>query len=618
MDHVGLVLGLEMNRLARSNTDWHHLLEVCAVFGTLLADQDGIYDPCDSNDRLLLGLKGTMSEFELVTMRNRLERGKLNKAERGELFLSVPFGYLKLPTGEVVLDPDEQVRAVVALIFDKFDELGSLYAVFHYLIDHGIRIGMRARTGPQRGQVEWHRPSLPTLSQMLRHPIYSGAYAFGRRTLDRKRTNPQTGRGVQSWVPMEQWKVLKRDRLPAYITWEHYLANRQRLAQNRSGPRTPGTARDGTALLAGLVVCGSCGRRLQASYRRTGKPYYSCTRYLLEGTEPNCAGVKAAVIDEVVAEQVLQALQPAALEASLHARAQIQRERERLHRHWRQQLERARYDVERAERQCSAVEPENRLVARTLEQRWEEALRRQQQLQEDYDRFRREHAPAVTAQEEALIRALANDLPALWQAAGTTPADRKEIVRCLVERVVVAVRQDSEVVEVTIHWKGGRPSQHQTVRPVKLYVQLQNYAQLMDRIVTLRQQGGTSAAIAAQLNAEGYRTPKMRGDFTKEMVRKLLARQGLAHAQATGGQLGRAEWWLADLGRELGISALKLRDWIVRGWLHGRQTPVQGLWIAWADQEELRRLRKLKTRSKRGVFSYPKALITPKKRKQTR
>lgn len=201
MNHVGLVLGLEMNRLARSNKDWHHLLEVCAVFGALLADQDGVYDPRDCNGRLLLGLKGTMSEFELVTMRNRLERGKLNKAERGELFLAVPAGYVKRPTGEVAADPDEQIRAVVALIFDKFEELGSIYAVFHYLIRNAIRIGGRSRSGPQRGQVEWRRPSLPTLWQMLRHPIYAGAYAFGRRPLDPKKRGPGC-RAAKRWLPM--------------------------------------------------------------------------------------------------------------------------------------------------------------------------------------------------------------------------------------------------------------------------------------------------------------------------------------------------------------------------------------------------------------------------------
>lgn len=614
MDHVGLVLGLEMSRLARSNKDWHHLLEVCAVFGALLADQDGVYDPRDVNDRLLLGLKGTMSEFELVTMRNRLERGKLNKAERGELFLAVPAGYVKLPTGEVTQDPDEQVRAVIALMFDKFEELGSIYAVFHYLIRNGIRIGGRVRGGPQRGQVEWRRPSLPTLWQMLRHPIYAGAYAFGRRPLDPKKRGPGC-RAAKRWLPMEEWKVLKRDVLPAYISWDRYLANLRRLGQNRLGPESVGTARRGAALLSGLIVCGTCGLRMQTAYTHTDKAHYNCTRHLTRGTEQTCYGVRASVVDDVVAEQVLRALEPAALELSLQATQDIQKERERLEQHWRQQLERARYEAERARRQYDAVEPEDRLVARTLERRWEETLRRQQQLQEDYDRFRREQPPGLTEAERAQVLALSADLPALWRAEGTTPADRKEIVRCLVERVVVHVRQDSEAVGITVHWKGGFTSEHQAVRPVKLYAQMEGYEQLMAHIAELRRQGYTAAGIARKLNEEGYRTPKMRGDYHPVLILKLLSRLGLANEKTYEGQLGPHEWWLPDLAREIPVTAEKLSDWARRGWVTARKTPAQGLWVLWADRRELARLRRLVAASQRGMSGYPKSLTTPREPK---
>jgi DNA invertase Pin-like site-specific DNA recombinase len=614
MGHVGLVLGLEMSRLARSNKDWHQLLEVCALCGTLLADQDGVYDPRDCNDRLLLGLKGTMSEFELVTMRNRLERGKLNKAERGALFLSVPAGYLKLPTGEVVQDPDEQVRAAVALVFDKFDELGSCRAVFDYLIRHHVRLGGRARCGPQRGQLEWRRPTLRTLALMLHHPIYAGAYAYGRRARDPRRCRPGS-RAAPRWLPMDQWKVLRRDALPAYISWDRYLGNLRRLEANRQAPDARGTARRGTALLAGLVVCGTCGLRLRPRYRRADQGYYSCPRHQERGTPQVCYGVTAAVVDAVVAAQVLRALEPAALELSLQAAQDIQTERERLDRHWQQQLERARYEAERARRQYDAAEPENRLVARTLEQRWEEALRRQRQLQEEYDRFRGTQPPGLTETERTRVRALAADLPGLWHAAGTTPADRKEIVRCLVDRVVVQVRQHSEQVGVTIHWKGGFTSDHQAVRPVKRYAQLEGYEQLRELIVRLRREGHSAAGIAERLNAAGYRTPKKRRAFSPELVRTLLSRRGLAAGETYGGQLGPSEWRLRDLAAELRMPADKLRDWAARGWLHCRRTPAQDLCIAWADREELQRLRKLRKHSRRGARGYPAELTTPKPRK---
>ena len=341
MDHVGLVLGLEMSRLSRTSRDWHHLLEVCALFGTLLADQDGVYDANDTNDRLLLGLKGTISEFELVTMRNRLDRGRLHKAERGELFSKVPCGYVKLPSGEVAFDPDEQARDVVRLIFDKFNELGSIYGVFHYLIRNGIRLGMRLQSGPLRGQLTWRRPVLPTLNQMLHNPTYAGAYAYGRRRDEPKaKAAGRHGRG-QRWLPISEWKVLLKDRLPAYIGWDQYLANLRRLEQNRSVASSPGTPRGGVALLTGLVVCGTCGHRMHATYPSKSAAYYSCEQHLKVGTGPTCHGLRTTPVDDLVARQVLRALEPAALELSLQAAQDVRQERDRLHRHWEQQLERA-------------------------------------------------------------------------------------------------------------------------------------------------------------------------------------------------------------------------------------------------------------------------------------
>jgi DNA invertase Pin-like site-specific DNA recombinase len=264
LDHVGIVLGLEISRLSRSSKDWYHLLEVCAVFGTLLADRDGICDASDSNDRLVLGLKGTMSEVELTTMRKRLERGKLHKAERGERILTVPCGYRKLPHGEVVLDPDEQARAAVRLVFARFAELGSFGKVYRYLRRNKICMGCRVHQGPRRGELVWRPVSRSLLGRMLHHPIYAGAYSYGRRRVDPRRTAAGGGKVRMRYVPMAEWRVLKRDCLPACITWESYLANPQRLLENRSWPGAPGVPRAGAALLPGLLVGGACGRRMHA------------------------------------------------------------------------------------------------------------------------------------------------------------------------------------------------------------------------------------------------------------------------------------------------------------------------------------------------------------------
>jgi DNA invertase Pin-like site-specific DNA recombinase len=616
MEHVGIVLGLEMSRLARSSKDWHHLFELCGIYGTLLADQEGVYDANDPNDRLILGLKGIMSEMELQTMRNRLDRGRLNKAQRGEMFHGVPMGYVILPTGEVDFDPDEQAREVVQLVFDKFAELGSIYGVFHWLIRNDIQMPTRARTGAKKGQLDWRRPSIPTLAQVLRHPIYAGAYVYGRRPADPKR-RLSPAKSYRPWVPMEQWKVLIKDRLPAYITWDQYLRNRQCIEQNRNGSATPGVARNGAALLPGVLVCGNCGRHMQASYHAHDTAQYACNRQYVEATEPRCYGMSARVIDELVSEQVLRALEPACVQLSLQARADIERDRQRLDKQWQQRRKRARYEVELAERRYQSVDPANRLVASTLEKRWEETLREERRVQEDYDRFLNETPLALSAEEQARIEALACDIPTLWSAASTTNTDRKEMIRCIVERVVVQVRCDSEFVDVTIQWAGGYESQYEIVRPVATYAQLRDFDHLMDRVVQLREAGHAAPQIAERLNAEGFYPPKRSGQFTTPVIYQLLKRRSLIGNERSRDELlGEDEWWLTDLARELTMSHLKLRDWANRGWLHSRKTPVQGRWILWADQDEVARLRQLLEQSRRGVNAYTSELKTPKERPQ--
>jgi DNA invertase Pin-like site-specific DNA recombinase len=263
LDHVGLILGLEMSRLARSCKDWHQLLELCARFRTLLADADGLYDPADYNDRLLLGLKGTMSEAELHILKDRMFQGKLNKARRGERYGLPPIGYIKLSTGEFALDPDEQVQAVVRLLFDEFDRQETLHGLLRHLVHHHIRIPVRVRSGPNRGQLEWHRPNRATLLNLLHHPIYAGAYRYGHRALDPRKKQPgrpHTGKQVH---PPEDCAVLKRDHLPAYISWERFCANRRKLDANRTNKDKPGPAREGPALLKGLLRCGRCGQRMR-------------------------------------------------------------------------------------------------------------------------------------------------------------------------------------------------------------------------------------------------------------------------------------------------------------------------------------------------------------------
>jgi len=614
MEHVGLILGIEMSRIARNNKDWHTLLEMCAIFGTLLADEDGVYDPRDTNDRLLLGLNGIISEFELVTMRNRLERARLNKAQRGELFHHVPWGYVKLSPERVEMDPDEQVREIIRLIFDKYDEIGTVRGVFRYLVRNNIDLGIRPFHGPNRGNLEWRRPTISSVREVVDHPMYAGAYSYGRRPQQRVRTATGELTRQGGWVPMEQWKVLKRDCLPAYITWERYLGNQECLRQHISSPGTKGSPRNGSALLTGLVVCGNCGRHLRTDHPANGKAYYRCDRHRYDATEQACFGLKAAVVDHLVTAQVLRALEPATLELSRQALEDVQRGRGRLDKHWKQRLERARYEAEDAERRYRAVDPENRLVARSLEQRWEETLRAERQVRDDYDRFLREQPPQLSSEERARIAALSSDLTALWHAPGTTYQDRKEIIRHLVEKVVVHVENNSEYVDVTIHWQGGFTSHHEVVRPVRSYDQLRDLDKLMDRMATLLGESQGVAQIADTLNREGFIPPKRRGEFSPDLVRQLLSRRGLSNGKTYAKQLGPHEWWLSKLAEAIPVSAGKLADWTRRGWLHSRKTTARQLWVLWADKQELKRLRKLAALSHRGVVEYPAELTTPKDR----
>jgi DNA invertase Pin-like site-specific DNA recombinase len=605
LNHVGLILGIEMSRLARCCKDWYQLLELCAVFQTLLADQDGLYDPRQYNDRLLLGLKGTLSEAEVHLLRQRMNQGRLNKAKRGALFSHPAIGYVRLPSGEVAKDPDEQVQAVVGMIFDQFEQLGSINALLRYLVRHAIRLPIRVISGPHCGQLQWHRPNRQTLRNLLHHPIYAGAYTWGRREVDGRRKipgRPGTGRTV---VEPEQCLVFLKDRCPAYITWDQYEKNRRTMADNQLRTQRRGPAREGAALLAGVLFCGHCGGRMMVQYSRHSSGQnleashlrYMCARHVMDYAGTRCQSLAGRVLDAFVSERVLRVLEPASLEMSLTAAGQIEQERKRLDRHWQQRLERAQYAVDRAGRQYHAVEPENRLVARELERQWEQQLSALQQLQEEYTRFRVQEPSVLTEADRQMIRALSSSIRTLWHASDTSPGERKTILRHLLERVTVTAPADTQRMEVTLQWAGGFVSEHQLLRPVARYEQLDNYEALVTRIVELHNQNQTCGDIAEQLNQEDYRPPKRRATFNAAMVQQLLSRQLRAGPRARA--LGASppaddEWWISHLSRHLQIPKPTLHVWVYRGWVHARKLPRrQGSWIVWADAEELDRLRRL-------------------------
>lgn len=600
LNHVGIIFGIEMSRLARSCKDWHQLLEICALFGTLIADLDGVYDPSDYNDRLLLGLKGTMSEAELHLLKQRLYQGKLNKARRGEIIHGLPIGYIRRSNGEVCLDPDEQAQSVVRLIFQKFSEYGTINGVLQYLTAHKIQIGIRLLSGPEKGELVWRRPNRMTLSNLLHHPIYAGAYTFGRRQIDVKRKQagrPATGRVV---MPTEKWLVLLQDQFPSYISWEQYLRNQQQLESNQNRAAEMGAIRQGPSILAGLVVCGRCRRRMGVRYSGpTKKLSYACVRQYIDYGNKPCQSLSGEVLNKFVGQQVLKALEPAALELSLRAAQNVEEERKQLERIYEQRLERAGYQAERAARQYRVVEPENRLVARQLERDWEAKLREQKSIEQEYERFRATQPKILSGMEREEIRQLANAIPALWHSETINESERKSIVRQLVKRVEVDVIGNSEQVRVKIEWAGGHKSEGTIIRPVACWEQLSQYDGLKRRLEELANQGLTSRQIARELNREGWKPPKRSEQFRAEGVRKLLVRMGLSSVQRSASackpKLNKDEWWVPELADKLGMPQVTLTHWIYRKWIKARQLDgKQGRWIVWADDEEIKRLEQLR------------------------
>ena len=609
LDHVGIVLGIEVSRLARSCKDWYQLLEVCALFKTLIGDADGIYDPSSYNDRLLLGLKGTMSEAELHVLKQRMVEGKKAKARRGELRMLLPMGYAQRPSGEVIKDPDEQAQTTITLVFDLFERYATINAVLRYLVKHTIQMPYREQTGLQKGDLVWRRPNRPTLNNLLHNPMYAGAYVYGRRPIDPRKKKPgrrSTGRVV---VKSADWLVLIKDKIPAYITWEQFERNQRQIIANNTMYGI-GAPREGVALLSGLIICGHCGLRMASSYQgsknRKNKFRYHCSRIQSDYAGPRCQSLVGDQLDILVANQILEALKPEALEISLQVAEDIERERQDLLAHWDKQLERARYEVERAYRQYNSAGPENRLVVRTLEKKWEEALIAEDKLKQEYAEFVATQGGGLSAQEREEIRKLALDIPSLWSAETSTTQERKEIIRLLIEKVIVKVEDKTEKAFVEIHWVGGHSTYVHYSRPVGKFEQLSYYENLKSRVEELRMNNKKIEDIAVILNQEGWK-PAKKEYFNRGMVGILLNRKGVQSNKKTrSSQINKMphEWTMLELSQKTNIPKATLYKWLCEGVLNGRkcETSHQGVWLIMADEKEIMRLLELRNQPKEWIY----------------
>jgi hypothetical protein len=566
--------------------------------------------------------KGAMSEAELHLLRQRMHDGLLHKARRGEVYNHAPIGYAKAPAGAFVLDPDEQVRSAVRLIFQQFPRQGTVCALLRYLVQNQVRIPVRPHSGPERGQLQWHRPNRVTLQSMLHHPIYAGFYRWGHRFVDSRRKVPGRRGSGRAARPPRECLVLLPDHCPAYISPEEFWANQRRLQENRAGAPGLGAPRQGPALLSGLLVCGRCGYRMLVNYNHGGRFLrYGCNHALVCYGAPECQSLAGERLDGLVTEQVLAALRPAALELHLAAAADLERQRQALHQHWQQRLERARYEAERAARQYRLAEPENRLVARELERQWEAALQGQARLEQEHARFCAERPARLTAAERERVRQLARDIPELRYAESTTAVDRQRLLRLLVEQVEVTVQGQSERVRLAITWSGGFVSHHDLVRTVQRYEQLSDYPRLRARVEGLRAEGKSLAEVARCLNAEGFHPPQRAERFTGGMVGGFLARKdgqgGAGHRQRVAQALKKGEWLVRDLAGHLGMPAVTLLHWRSVGWVHARKLALGGgVWALWAPAVERRRLARLRRyQQAKPNQPLPADLTTPQSRK---
>ena len=421
---AGLVMSLDASRLARNNRDWHQLLELCSLFGVLIADGERLYDPAAYHDRLLLGLSGIMSEAELHQIKIRLHQGERQKAARGELRLPLPAGLIHNRDGSVTFNPDEEVQERLRLVFAKFRELRSAKAVMRYLRRGNLLLPVRPLHGPAPHDVVWRVADSARVIQILKNPAYAGAYVYGRRRPDPLRRQPGSERIGTVAVAPEDWSICLKDAHPAYVDWDEFMANRRQLVDNlnRYDTGRPGVPRKGNALLQGIVSCGRCARRMCLRYSGPNGDYpvYVCVADHSSEGRPKCQEVRALAVDAEVERLILEALTPDRIALAVAALGEIEAETRAMERQWTLKRERARYDAERARRQYDAVEPENRLVARSLERVWEERLRRVDQIEQEYNAWRREQAVSISESDRQEILALGEDLPRLWDATTTT------------------------------------------------------------------------------------------------------------------------------------------------------------------------------------------------------
>ena len=579
--HVGIVLGLEVSRLARNNADWYRLLELCGVTDTLIGDTDGVYHPALFNDRLLLGLKGTMSEAELHILRARLDGGIRNKAARGELRRGLPVGFVWGESdGEVLFHPDEAVTGAIRTVFERFAEFGSARRVWLWFRSEGLSFPLQQAPAGQPGPIRWVAPAYTALHHILTNPVYAGSYAYGKSRCERYVDEHGVVKKRMRHLPIEQWPVLIPDHHPGFIDWATFQANQARLDSNtRPQPHQSGGAvREGSALLQGVATCGHCGRRLHTHYRgRNSTPGYHCSgKDLVNGRGVYCLTIGGLAIEQAVVNAFLEAVTPAAVEAMRLTVEQLQADHDAALSQWRLEMERTRYEAERAERRYRTVEPENRLVARGLETEWENRLRDLAVAEAELRRREQPRPSTLSPEQLKQIQILGSDIRQVWAATTTADRDRKELLRTLLEEVVLNLKRAEGLAHLTLRWRGGAITLLDV--PVPRFRPMgprtdEDTISLLGRLAALY----PDEVIAGILNRQGRKTAT--GErFTANQVGSLRRYRNIPGFQPPAEPPTGDLVSIRKAARILGMNTSSIHRWLADGFIAGEQVTPGAPW----------------------------------------
>jgi DNA invertase Pin-like site-specific DNA recombinase len=584
MNKVGAVFALEASRLSRTCSDWHRLVELCSFTSTLMVDEDGCYEPADFNDRLLLGIKGTISHAELHFIRARLHGGRMNKARRGEYRHGLPVGYRYEDKATVVKDIDEQVRGAVSLLFRVFRQVGSAQGVVRHFVHERLSFPRRRYSGVSTGQLQWSTLSQTRVLEVIKNPCYAGAYVHGRTRYSKCISPEGDVRKRVQRIDMPSWEICIREHHEGYISWEEFLGNQSMLQNNRNNPSNPvsqGAAREGATLLQGLVLCGVCGHHLTVTYKGTGGiyPTYECSwkKRCGVGEARYCLSIRAYLVDEAVCERVLKVMEPAQLEVAVKAIEELQRRDDIVDKQQRMNVERAEYQAQLAQRRYEEVDPSNRLVALTLEQRWNDALVELEQSKRIYEESRTKHSLLATPQQRESVIALAKDFPRLWRSPNTSPQDRKRLVRLLIKDVTVERNRNDNKAVAHIRWQGGTIEDVSINIPPPIWERVRCPEYLVERIRE-HAKCHTDRRIAEILNDQGLQAAKG-GQFTTASVLEVRRKHGIPPLRGEPHEISTRQ--LAEM---LDTTMETVWSWIATGKIAARRIGKQ-YWITCSEEK---------------------------------